>query len=134
MTYQYFNFGTRVIYFGSLKDELPINMSTPFSVLLPASNETECLEAGKFIPTLLEMGCMEFCCVGSESEFLHDEIDSIIEDRGAFEVVTTYDVDEVEGCEYFLFAAGGGANSLLALVSEHPNLLNGLQNAVRRIL
>lgn len=130
MCYQYLNFGMRVICFGSLKDELPINFPSPFVVLLPASNKIECLDAVGFIATFLDMGCIEFCCVGAEAEFLHDEIDSIIEDRRAFEVVTTYDLDDVEGCEYFLFAAGGGTKNLLALVSDHPNLLNGLQSMI----
>ncbi|ASF45589.1 hypothetical protein [Methylovulum psychrotolerans] len=127
-----FNFGTRVLCFASLNDGLliNINISSPFAVLLPAANKTECLEAEKLIVTLLKMGCIEFCCVGLESEFLHDEIDNIIEDNRAFDVVTTYDLDEVEGCEYFLFAAGGGIKSLLALVSGHPNLLNELQSMI----
>jgi hypothetical protein len=130
MSYQCLNFGISVICFGPLKDELPINISCPFAVLLPASNKIECLEAEKLIVTFLDMGCIEFCCVGEEAEFLHDKIDNIIEDKGAFEVVTTYDLDEVEACEYFLFVAGGGVRYLLALVSEHPNLLNRLQSMI----
>ncbi|MBT9099072.1 hypothetical protein KFZ76_15330 [Methylovulum psychrotolerans] len=130
MIYQYINFGTRVIAIGSVKDEPSLNLSAPFAVLLPAANKLECLEAGRRIVTFLAMGCIEFCCVGKAAEFLHDAIDEVIEDRAAFEVVTTYDLDETEGCEYFLFAAGGGSTGLLALVSEHPCLLNGLKNKI----
>ncbi|POZ50890.1 hypothetical protein [Methylovulum psychrotolerans] len=130
MDYQYLNFGTRVIAIGSVKDDPPINLSAPFAVLLPAANKVECIEAGRRIVTFLAMGCIEFCCVGKAAEFLHDTIDEVIEDKAGFEVVTTYDLDATEGCEYFLFAAGGGSTDLLALVSEHPSLLNSLKNKI----
>lgn len=129
MSYKFLNFGTRLICLGSL-DEHSINLASPFVVLFPAANKAECDVALKLVALLIEKGCIEFCCVGAEAEFLHDEIDCIIEDKGVYEVITSYEVDEIEGCEYFLFAAGGGCTSLLALISEHQNLLNELKRMI----
>jgi hypothetical protein len=133
MTLQRHEFDNRVIYFGSPQTHLPIGLMPPFAVLLPASNKAELSEAAVITTTLLDAGCIEFCCVGSEAESLHDSIDCIIEDRAAFEVVTTFHLDEMDACEYFLFAAGGGVKSLLALVSSHPKLVSILQEEIEEI-
>jgi hypothetical protein len=70
----------------------------------------------------MDLGCIEFCCVGPQAEQLHDSLDGIVEERGALEVVTTWHTDYSEACEYFLFAAGGKPPTLLALISSRPDL------------
>ncbi|MES2822753.1 MAG: hypothetical protein V4732_04055 [Pseudomonadota bacterium] len=127
---QKYEFQNRIIYFGSPQASVPVDFTPPFAVLLPASNRLDLLEAEAIIVALLETGCIEFCCVGSEAELLHDSIDSLIEDRAAFDVVTTFHLDEIDACEYFLFAAGGGVKSLLALVASHPKLVSRLQEEI----
>ncbi len=127
---QKYEFQNRVVYFGSPKSSIPANFAPPFAALLPAYNKLELLEAEAIIIALLEAGCIEFCCVGSDAESLHDFIDCVVEDRAAFDVVTTFHLDEIDASEYFLFAAGGGIKSLLALVSSHPKLVSILQEEI----
>ena len=127
MGYQNFKFEGREICFGSLNEKLSIHMSEPFVALLPASDKAECIEAEKLIVELMDMGCVEFCCVGQEAELLHDKIDYVIEACGVTNIVTTFDADIHEACEYFLFGAGGGQGLLLAMISEHQDLVKILQ-------
>jgi len=77
--------------------------------------------------TVIEKGCVEFCCVGPEAEQLHDSLDWIVEEKGALEVVTTWHTDDADACEYFIHAAGGGSPSLLALVYSYPELVGRLE-------
>jgi len=72
--------------------------------------------------SLIDSGCVEFCCGGPEAEQLHETLDQIIEARASLEVVTTWDAAPHDACEYFLFAAAGGRTNLLALVSGHPEV------------
>jgi hypothetical protein len=133
MFFQRHEFQNRVIYFGLPQADLPVGLTAPFAVFLPASNKQERLEVEAIIVALLDAGCIELCCVGPEAESLHDSIDCIVEDRAAFDVVTTFHFDETDACEYFLFAAGGGIRFLLALVSSHPKLVSMLQEEIRSI-
>lgn len=93
--------------------------SEPTDALLPFS-EAERVAAGEVVGSLLARGCVEFCCVGTEAEQLHDSIDAALLSNGA---------KPVEACEYFLLAAGGDARVLLALVADHPALVAALSAA-----
>ena len=98
-----------ILYISPLVESLAVNVPIPFAVLLPAYSEGEVMLAKEIVAALLDLGCIEFCCVGSLAEQLHDSIDEIIEDREMFSIVTTFHNDVSEACEYFVFAAGGGA-------------------------
>lgn len=94
----------------------------PFVALLPAYGPSERQQAEALSRELVKLGCIEFCCVGPQSELLHDALDEIVEADGALEIVTTWIDDPTEAIEYFLYAAGGGRPDLLALVGGHPEL------------
>jgi hypothetical protein len=106
-------------------------LSGAFATLLPAFDEGERREAEANTNLLMDLGCVEFCCVGPEAEMLHDAIDEIVENRRAFDVVTTWHTDFTDAAEYFLFAAGGKPRTLLALVASHPELIAVLEKEAR---
>ena len=122
--------GGRSLALSSLKDALPAGLSAPFATLVPAFDLGELRDVEAIARTLLDLGCSEFCCVGPEAESLHDALDIIIEERGSFDVVTTWHTDETDACEYFLFGAGGGLPSLLAMTQVHPALTSLLERMV----
>lgn len=124
MTMRILKHGDRIIYIGSLNDKINYEINGQFGVLLPAYNKKERQKCEQICIDLVEIECMEFCCIGSEAEILHDSLDYIIEDINALDIVTTYDFDENEACEYFLFGMGAGTYSLLALVEEHESIVN----------
>jgi hypothetical protein len=110
------------------------SIAVPFAALLLASNKVERLDAQRIAATLLDFGCSEFCCMGEEAKELHDFLDDLIEDLGRFEVVTTFHLDATEACEYFLYAAGGGIESLLAVILSHPYLVSKLKMMINENL
>ena len=126
MQEQRLQFEARSMCFGELGGQLPIGILSPFVALIPAFTVEECATAVKIAPSLVRSGCAEICCVGERAEALHDLLDSIIEDMEAFHVVPTFHVNEDDACEYFMFAAGGAAASLFALISPYPSLVSRL--------
>lgn len=104
----------------------------PFVALVPAFDPAERRVVETAANDLIDGGCVEFCCVGPESEMLHDALDDLIERKGTLEVVTTWHVDVADACDYFLFGASAGRAALLALVSAHPELVSALQERGRR--
>lgn len=114
--------GGRKLLLSSPNTRDDFGVLSPFVVLAPAFNETERSEVLAIVGSLIDQGCIEFCCAGPQSEFLHDAIDEIVEDRKRPDLITTWHTDASDACEYFLFAAGGQANNLLALVACHPEL------------
>jgi hypothetical protein len=102
----------------------------PTAALLPAYSAQESVYALSLVEGLARSGCVELCCIGPEAELLHDQIDEVLEGRGMIDVVTTFHTDEIDGCEYFLFAANGAAGNLLALIEGHPALLRTLKSVV----
>ncbi len=122
--------GNRTLVLGSLGEPVVHqSLRSPFATLLPAYDEAERRKAELIVGSLVDLGCVEFCCVGPEAEQLHDSIDWIIEDRGALGVVTTAHTDYTEACEYFVFAAAGKPPVLLGLVSSHPEVVTSLEQA-----
>ena len=114
---------------GALPDE---SIRRPFATLLPAFSASERHQAEAMTTKLVDMGCVEFCCVGPESEQLHDALDEVIEARGVLGVVTTWHVDVLDACEHFLYAAGGERATLLALIAAHPSVEAKLKEEARR--
>lgn len=112
----------RMLTITSLAPAADHSIQPPFVTLLPAYSEPERQQAEAVTKELINLGCVEFCCVGPESERLHDRLDEIIEGEGALEVATTWIEDPIEASEYFLHAAGGGRTNLLALIRSHPDL------------
>jgi hypothetical protein len=122
----------RTIVFGSLGASIDYPLRRPFVLLVPAYDEEEKQQVEAVAEGLVELGCVEFCFVGPRAEEFHDFIDQIVESKGAFEVVTTWHTDVSDACDYFLFAAGGRSATLLALVCRHRDLLEPLEEEVRR--
>lgn len=107
------------------------SLQRPFVTLLPAFNAAERQRAEAMTKGLLDLGGVEFCCVGPEAEQLHDALDEFIEERGTLDVVTTWHEDLTDACTYFLYAAAGGQAHLLALISSHPELQAMLEEEAR---
>lgn len=126
MTIKLTKFGERDVFIGEAGDISVANVVSPFAALVTASSQEELNEVIGVASSLLRLGCIEFCCVGSEAELLHDQLDVLIEEAGLFNVVTTWHEDAVEGCEYFLFGAGGQSLTLYGLISRHPELLDAM--------
>lgn len=124
-------YGNRIVYVSRLTEEVPVPSGEAFAVLLPAySNQEISVSLGQ-AATLLDRRCIEFCCVGSRAEELHDRLDEVIEDREEFDVVTTFHADIEEACEYFLFAAGAAEPQLLAMVLDHPEIEMQLNSVIK---
>lgn len=111
----------------------PLNEVLPagFIALIPAFGENERTDGEELMASLLELGCLHVCCLGPESETLHDSIDWVIEAANQLDVVTTWHDDVVEGCEYFVHVASGRAQVLVAFVAERPEVVDTLMNEVR---
>ena len=106
-----------------------VSIPKPFAVLVPAFDESERRQIEEIAMNLVNIGCEDFCCVGPESELLHDALDWLFVDNEneTIDVVTSAFEDESDACEYFLFAAGAQMFHLLALVSLHPELTSLLK-------
>lgn len=129
MAIQRFNFDGREVFIGEPSELLSSNPTGPFAVLIAASCDEEQKQLLGFLERILNLGCKEFCCIGLKAESLHDHLDSLIEKADFLDVVTTSHKDSVEGCEYFLFGAGGQELTLYALISKHPEFLKDLSSA-----
>ena len=122
--------GGRKLVLDSLGTSVDYPLNRPFVALAPAFDAEERQRVEAIASTLMDLGCMEFCCVGPQAEQLHESLDEIVEERGALEVVTTWHTDYSDACEYFLFAAAGGRPpTLLALISSHRQLAALLEDA-----
>lgn len=123
--------GNRKLVISSLGASADHSIQGPFVTLLPAFNPPERQQAEAITKDLIELGCVEFCCVGPEAEQLHDALDIIIEAINALDTVTTWHEDPTDACEYFLHAATGGRANLLALILSHPELQAMLEAEAR---
>lgn len=126
MAFQVVKYGSREVFVGAPSDVPDINVASPFAALVTAYSQEELYEVLGIVNSLFELGCKEFCCVGLKAESLHDHLDLSIEKAGLLDVVTTWHEDSVEGCEYFLFGAGGQSLALYGLISQHPELLDAM--------
>jgi len=131
MAIQAAKYGVREVFVGAPNDVSAVNVVSPFAALVTASNQEELDEVLGIASNLLELGCKEFCCVGLKAESLHDQLDLLIEKAGLLDVVTTWHEDAVEGCEYFLFGAGGQSLVLYGLISRHAELLDAMALAAQ---
>lgn len=126
MAFKVAKYGSREVFIGEPSDISLMNVASPFAALVTACSQEELDVVMGIVGSLLELGCKEFCCVGLKAESLHDQLDLLIEKIGLLEVVTTWHEDAVEGCEYFLFGAGGQSLPLYGLISRHPELLDAM--------
>lgn len=124
-------FGRRTLslsHLASLENSLP---SEGYIVLLPAYSESEnvaSLSAARFYMGAL---CREYCCVGTHSADLEDQIDILLEDIGLFLPTTSFQ-NVADACDYFLNAAdGGAARYLFAPVADHQDLLEALSTRAK---
>jgi len=123
--------GNRKLTIASVGTPADHSIQPPFVTLLPAYSAPERQQAEALTKELINLGCVEFCCVGPEAELLHDALDEIIETEGALEVVTSWIGDPAEASEYFLHASAGGRANLLALIHSHPELRTLLEEEAR---
>lgn len=90
---------------------------------------------------LLEYGIKYFVCIGTFSEFLHDDIDEIIYQyfnyKQDIDVITTYhDSKEIdEGINFFLYTAGTEnentiQKNLLAILDDNDIVLDELKKSI----
>jgi hypothetical protein len=117
------------IYVGTLGSGIPKDITGPLAVLVPAFNDEECDGVLAMIPALLACKCTQIACVGSLAEKLHDQIDDLVEKFRRSDVITTFHDDAQEAGEYFVFVAGLSAPTLLALVGDHPDVVDALSRA-----
>jgi hypothetical protein len=104
----------------------------PFAMMLAASSIIPTEAQRRLIETAVERGCIEFCCVGPFGEQLHDYTDGLLEDRGELEIVTTWHVEEPleDTVHYFLHVAGEKALTLIAAISDAPDLARALKEGI----
>lgn len=98
--------------------------AVPFALLVASGPGSPTLEDGRLIEALAVPSCRAMCFSGPAAERLHDAADGIVEERGLFDVVTTWHADEGAAgvASYFLEIAGSGASLLLACVDHEPTL------------
>ncbi|MEF9388677.1 hypothetical protein V4890_24095 [Ralstonia solanacearum species complex bacterium KE056] len=120
----------KIIFCSSLDDSILENIASPFVALLPAYDGNERTKVKSLVPLLLKRKCEQLCCVGLESEVLHDEIDDMLEELGMTDVVTTHHLDVTDACDYFIFAAGAFSTSLMAMVADHLDVVSALKIAI----
>lgn len=130
--FERFTFGARslAILSPTALDEVRAAVSAPFAAMVPAVEDTDVPNAVLLAADLVRMGCAEICCVGARAEVVHDLVDEVVEDAGALGVVTTWHQDVNEGCEYFIFTAGGRPRWLLAAVEGRAELTTLLRSMV----
>jgi hypothetical protein len=105
-------------------------ITAPFVAMLPAHESVDLSLAEDVVARLVDLGCIEFCCVGKRAEMLHDAIDWIVEDKNALGVVTTWHQDVPEACDYFVNTAGSTPKCLLALVAQDAEMTASLRRLV----
>lgn len=127
MELQVTKIGGREVFVGSVENASAFRISAPFVVLMSAACQDEVHQGMTAAAVLIDQGCEEFCCVGSEAEVLHDRLDALIEDAGDLSVLTTWHENVNDGCEYFLFAAGAQRMNLLALIEKDSDVLHALR-------
>lgn len=126
MTLHMAKFGAREITLALLSDVLSIEKKEEFVALVPAFDRKDIDKVVNAVGRMIERGCMEICCVGEKAELMHEELDGLIEEKGFLHVVTTWHVDPREGCEYFLYGAGGQSYALYGFVSDRKDILAAL--------
>lgn len=120
----------RVVIVETAGLKLPLEITKPFVMLVPAYDLVERKQIEAIVISLINLGCIEICCVGPEATALHEALDTIMIDCNAEHVITTSDIAEAEVIDYFLWTAGENPSSLLALVSSHPELITAIETAV----
>jgi hypothetical protein len=102
-------------------DQLTL-LRQPFAALLPSFEEADVAAGMTMVVALVELGCIELCCIGPGSERFHDRIDEVVEDMQRTDIVTTWHADVEDGVEYFVGFAGAGASCLVAFAANHAEL------------
>lgn len=127
MSYRALRKNDRVLLVCSVEEisnDLLSEIPRPVTVMLPAWKPKDQAWSGQLeaaVRILLDIGVESFACVGSEAEFVHDELDLLVEEREQNTVVTTFHDDEPleDACVYFVGCAGQRPPGLIAVVSEN---------------
>ncbi len=126
-------FGARTLVIVHVTEVAALSkVARPFAMLLSATPDCRSLDEQRIINGAAASGCLEFCCVGDNSEDLHDYVDGILEDRGLLDVVTTWHAAESmeEALFYFVHLAGSRPPTLVAVIGKEPGLLKALEEAI----
>ncbi|WP_188795544.1 hypothetical protein [Dyella nitratireducens] len=127
MSFETIKFGGKEIFCGSLDDRIPDAFPRPFAVLFLAFNEEDRRKGMLLLDSFLDKGCSEFQCAGKESEVMHDDMDEYLEKNGKKRVLTTFDGDVVNACQYHIFGVGKVSACLIALVADYPHVVSHLK-------
>ncbi|MFC4527498.1 hypothetical protein ISN76_08000 [Dyella halodurans] len=127
MSFEKIQFGEKEIFCGSLGDSIPDAVPRPFAVLFPAFSEQDRRKGMLLLDSFLERGCGEFQCAGKEAEVMHDDMDGYLEKNGWKRVLTTFDDNVVNACEYHVFGVGKVSACLVALVADYPEVVSHLK-------
>lgn len=106
-----------------------------FVMLLPAYTAGDRDAGLARVGEAMQLGCAGICFLGPLAEEMHDTADEIVEDAGHIEISTVAEGEpdqEKQICWYFLHVMNGAeSRDLLALVLEHPALVELLESTAR---
>lgn len=103
----------------------------PVAVIFPACDAADCARAEARLLDLVTAGCTEICCLGPESERLHDRLDFQLESTGRIHVVTTWFIDPQDLGAYLL-SLDVERGPCLAFLADHPEWEADLRAALGR--
>ena len=116
------------IVIGRLQDYAELCVGPPFVLLLPATTLDELRESERIAKdALLSEQCLEFCTFGRFAEQLHDFIDDLLDGYENGGLLTSDHRSVNEAAEYLVHCAGANEGRLLALVEQHPVLVQCLE-------
>lgn len=123
-------FGSRTLWLvDSSESEALTELNNPFAILLSAETSAPGPQQKRIIDVAIAHGCVEFCCIGRYAEELHDSIDTMLEERELFKIVTTWHINEPleESIHYFINLAGSKPSTLVAVFDKECELQQMLQ-------
>jgi hypothetical protein len=127
---KWFEFKTRKLYFVSYEEVAHGDFQKDKHTILITTSSEEITPIEKsYLESFLSSNCTEIYCVGTAAEKTHDIVDEIIEEKGFFEILTTWVSDEsLEDISfYFLNVAGSKPSTLLAITNGDTVLEKALK-------
>jgi hypothetical protein len=118
-----------VIHFRSgvfFADNLDVGIKEAPALLFLLTDFSDFYLVSRFIPSVVNCGYMEFCCIGPNAEEVHDSIDDEMAAKDTLGIVTTWFNDEKEACEYFVYALGAVYTNLVIFAGHADNILQRL--------
>jgi hypothetical protein len=116
-----------------ISEDMKKRLKIPFATLVYTDVELVGYTINQLIKELIDLGCVEFCCIGPYADSLHDLIDMLIEDLEAYHIVSTADLNPIEGIDYFINTAGRRLNCLLVIAPGDNSIISEIVDIIRRI-